>query len=214
MTTAVPAGRAAARLVIAAVGRWQAAHPGVLVLALDGHGAAGKSTLAGTVAGATGAALVHTDDFFRPARAAGRGDADRASGVPALASYYEWRRIRNQALEPRRAGCGAQFRRFDWERGSGLDGAVTVDARPVVLLEGVFSAAPELADLVDRSVLVDTPRPVRLRRLRARVTPEEWDDDWLTAEQAYFDAVRPPSSFDLIVRGVSMDAAAPQKGVS
>jgi uridine kinase len=212
MTTA--AGGTAARLVITAIRRWQAAHPGVLVLALDGHGAAGKSTLAGTVAGAAGAALVHTDDFFRPARAVARGDAGCASGVPALASYYDWRRIRGQALEPLRAGRRARFRRFDWERGSGLDGAVTVDARPLVLLEGVFSAAPELADLVDRSVLVDTPRPVRLRRLRARVTPEEWDDDWLAAEQAYFDAVRPPSEFDLIVDGVSIDPAAPRKGAS
>ena len=57
------------------------------------------------------------------------------------------------------------------------------------MLEGVFSASPELADLVDRSVFVDTPEPERLRRLHARVTPEEWDTDWLAAEQAYFDMV-------------------------
>ena len=61
-------------------------------------------------------------------------------------------------------------------------------------------------------MLVDTPKPVRLRRLHARVTAEEWDDDWLTAEQAYFDATRPPSSFDLIVPGVSADAAHPRRG--
>jgi uridine kinase len=215
MTTAVPAdGAAAARLVIGAIGRWQAAHAGVLVLALDGHGAAGKSTLAGTVAGATGAALVHTDDFFRPARAAGRGDPGRPPGPPPLASYYDWRRMRDQALGPLRAGHRARFRRFDWERGGGLDGPVTVDAHPLVLLEGVFSAAPELADLVDRSVLVDTPSPVRLGRLRARVTPEDWDDQWLAAEQAYFNVIRPPASFDLIVQGAGTRAAAPQKGPS
>jgi uridine kinase len=205
-------GAAAARLVIGAAAAWQAAHPGVLVLAIDGHGAAGKSTIAAAVTGATGAALVHTDDFFRPASAVTGGTARRSRGVHALACYYDWRRMKERALEPLRAGRGATFRRFDWERGGGLDGAVSVDPGPLVLLEGVFSAAPELSDLVDRSVLVDTPKPVRLQRLHTRVTPEEWDDDWLAAEQAYFDATRPPSSFDLIVPGVGAGAAHPLRG--
>jgi uridine kinase len=203
---------AAARLVISAAAGWQAAQPGVLVLAIDGHGAAGKSTIAGAVADATAAALVHTDDFFRPASALIHSAAGGSPGEQALACYYDWRRIRAQALEPLRARRGAAFRRFDWQRGSGLDGGVTVESRSLILLEGVFSAAPELSDLVDRSVLVDTPKPERLRRLRARVTPEEWDEDWLIAEQAYFDATRPPSSFDLIVPGASPDAADAQRG--
>jgi uridine kinase len=201
-------GVAAARLVISAATAWQAAHPGVLVLAIDGHGAAGKSTIAEAVADATAAALVHTDDFFQPASAVTGRAAGRSPGLHALACYYDWRRIKERALEPLRAGRCATFRRFDWDRGSGLGGTVTVGPRPLVLLEGVFSSAPELSDLVDRSVLVDTPKPARLRRLRTRVTPEEWDDDWLTAEQAYFDATRPPSSFDLVVPGVGPDAAA------
>jgi len=168
------------------------------VLAIDGHGAAGKSTLADAVARATGAALVHTDDFFR-ARPAGAAPA--AAGARAMARYYDWRRIRAQALAPLRERRGATFRRFDWERASGLDGTVAVEPSDLVLLEGVFSAAPELADLVDRSVFVQTPEPERLRRLRRLVTPEEWDEDWLAAEQAYFGLVRPLSSFDLVVPG-------------
>jgi uridine kinase len=204
-------GAAAARLVISAAAAWQGAHPGVLVLAIDGHGAAGKTTIARAVADATAAALVHTDDFFRPASAVTGGPSRRSpgsAGTPALACYYDWRRIKERALVPLRAGRGATFRQFDWEQGTGLGGEVTVNPSPLVLLEGVFSAAPELSDLVDRSVLVDTAKPVRLRRLHERITPEEWDDDWLAAEQAYFDATRPPSSFDLVVPGVSTDAAA------
>jgi len=182
--------------VTGAVAKWRADLtdlPGVLVVAVDGHGAAGKSTLADAVAAATGAALVRTDDFFRasPGRPA----------PPGLAGYYDWRRLRAEALVPLRAGCTASFRRFDWERGSGLDGTVSIEPRDVILVEGVFSAAPELCDLVDRSVFVDTPEPERLRRLRLRVAPEEWDDDWLIAERAYFELTRPPSSFDLVVPG-------------
>ena len=181
------------------------------MIAVDGHGAAGKSTIAAGVAHATGAALVHTDDFFqRP--------ASRAAGPPhggqALAQYYDWRRIRAEALVPLRARRAAGFRRFDWVRGVGLGPSATVEPSDLIVLEGVFSASPELADLVDRSVFVDTPEPERLQRLRARVTPEEWDTDWLAAEQAYFDVFRPRSSFGLIVPGTSQLPHDLQEGTS
>jgi uridine kinase len=177
----------------------------VLVVAIDGHGTAGKSTIAGDVADTTGAALVHTDDFFQPPPAS-------AAAQPPLPQYYDWRRIRTQALEPLRAQRRAAFRRFDWSRGTGLDGIVTVGPADLILLEGVFSASPELSDLVDRSVFVDTPEHERLRRLRVQVTPENWDADWLIAQQAYFDLTRPPSSFDLIVSGTSSVRAGLQGG--
>ena len=200
--------------VIGAAARWQAAQPqgrGVLVVAIDGHGAAGKTTIAEAVARATGAALVHTDDFFRSPPTP---PPPAAAGGLALRGYYDWRRLRAQALEPLRARRAVTFRRFDWERGRGLDGTVAVEPSDLVLVEGVFSASPELSDLVDRSVFVDTPEPVRLRRLRRRVTPEEWDADWLIAEQAYFDLVRPPSSFDLAVTGTGRPAPAGSSAVT
>jgi len=184
----------AAADLIGAAARWREAAPGVLVLAIDGHGGSGKSTVAAAVAAATGAALVHTDDFFRPE------DAAHGEQRP-LDSYYDWRRLRAQALGPLRARRGASFRRFDWDRGSGLDGVVSVEPAELIVVEGVFSASPELADQVDRTVFVDTPEPERLCRLRGRVSPEEWDDEWLRAEQAYFRLIRPPSSFDLVVPG-------------
>jgi uridine kinase len=186
--------------VIKAAARWQAAQPGVLVLAIDGHGAAGKSTIADAVARATGAALVHTDDFFLAPRAPAAA-RPAATGTRAMEDYYDWRRLRAQALEPLRARRAATFRRFDWERGRGLDGRVAVAPSDLILVEGVFSAATELSDLVDRSVFVVTPEPERLRRLRRLVTPEEWDEDWLAAERSYFGRTRPPSSFDLVVPG-------------
>jgi uridine kinase len=191
-------GQTAARQVISAAEGWRAGHGAhVLVIAIDGHGAAGKSTIAAAVAEVTGATLVHTDDFFDPA----------APREPELSGYYDWRRLRAEALEPLRAGRAAQFRRFDWERGRGLDGIVRVTPGQLLVLEGVFSASPELSDLVNRSVFVDTPEPERLRRLRAQTTPSEWDDEWLRAEHAYFGLIRQPSSFDLIVSGT------PAKGV-
>jgi uridine kinase len=183
----------------AAVRRWQAGQPadaGLLVVAIDGPGASGKSTIARAIAAALPVALVHTDDFFLP----------RPGSPGALANYYDWRRLRAEALEPLRAGRGAAFRRFDWTRGV-LGDTTTVAPGDAIVLEGVFSAAPQLSDLVHRAVFVDTARPERLRRLRRQIAPEDWDDDWLAAEQAYFAGTRPPESFDLVVPGTGRGRA-------
>ncbi len=188
----------AVRSALQAVGAWRAqgsrSGGGVLVVALDGHGASGKSTLAEHLQRLSGAAVVHTDDFFRPGGPMVGGD---------LTAYYDLARLRTEALEPLRAGRDASFRPYDWSRGALASPSelVAVGACEVVLLDGVCSAAPAIGDLVDRAVFVDTPEPERLRRLRESVDPAEWDEDWLAAEVAYFARLRPPGSFDLVVSG-------------
>jgi uridine kinase len=201
----------ATREVTDAIASWRAAHPGTLVVAIDGHGTAGKSTIAACIARATGAALVHTDDFFLPQAASLSG---QSPSLRSLGRYYDWMRLRAQALEPLRASRSAKFRCFDWSRGTGLGGVVTVKPSDLILLEGVFSAAPELSDLVDRSIFVDTPEHERLRRLHAQVAPEDWDADWLAVQQSYFDLTRPAASFDLVVSGISPGPAGPAGGRS
>jgi uridine kinase len=184
------------RQLVSVVGGWQASRSAItrpLVVAIDGHGASGKSTVARTLTAEMPAALVHTDDFFRPT-------AEMGGVRQSIADYYDWQRLRAEALGPLFAGHSASFRRFDWDS-SALGGLVTVASAELILLEGVFSAAPVLSDMVDRAIFVETPEPERIRRLRQLIAPEEWDDDWLAAERAYFCGTRPPSSFDLVVPG-------------
>jgi uridine kinase len=164
--------------IVEAVRGWQAAVPPPHVVAIVGHGAAGKTSLATEAAGILDAVLLHTDDYFRSESA--EGDS------PPMARYYDWARLRGEALEPALAG----------------------QAR-LILVEGVSAAAPALADLVTRTVFVATPEPTRLERLHGRVTPEEWDTEWLEAEREYF-LSRPPESFDLIVSGSTEGAAEPR----
>ena len=92
-------------------------------------------------------------------------------------------RLRREAIEPLRAGREAFFRVFDWERGALSSRKTHVSPSDLVVVEGVYSAAPVLADLVDRAIYVDTPEEERLARLAGRVAPGEWDGDWLAAER-------------------------------
>ena len=162
-----------AEQVLAAIRSWQTEsvraystrRHSPLVVAIDGYGASGKTTLAAEVAGELDAVVLHTDDHFHEARA--------TADPRPMAEYYNWSALRSQA---------------------------SAAAAELVLLEGVSSAAPALADVVTHSVFVETPEPIRLERLHARISDEEWDEDWLAAERAYF-KTRPLESFDLVVSG-------------
>jgi para-aminobenzoate synthetase len=73
----------------------------------------------------------------------------------------------------------------------------------VLILDGVYSARPELRDLVDLAVLVEAAdERVRRRRLLTRegeAFMSAWHALWDEAEDHYFSRVRPRASFDLVV---------------
>ena len=189
----------ALELAAGAVSLWRGATGPVTVVAVDGHGASGKTTLAGRLCDLCGASLVHTDDFFTPvAPVASGGELGQAIG-----SYYDLARLRRAALGPLRAGREAVFRPYDWDSGRLSDGYTHVPPARIVVVEGVCSSAPALRDLVDRAIYVKTPEVERLSRLRGLIAPEDWDDEWLRAEAKYFEDIRPEDSFDLVVSGAA-----------
>ena len=167
-------------------------------MAVDGHSAAGKSTLAATLAARTHGAVLHMDDFYRDEPDHVRRRHDAAGGVRY---YFDWERLVREALLPLRAGNAARFRPFDWDAGGGLGEEVVVDAASVVVLEGVYSAQPEHRPHLDLTVLVDVPEDERTRRRRQRHDPIEWETRWDAAERHYFDNMAAPNTFDLIVSG-------------
>ena len=183
--------------VAGVVTRWRGVAGEVTVVAIDGQGAAGKSTIASQLCAVSGASLVHTDDFFLPREQITR-KGDRRGG---LGSYYDVARLRAEALEPLRAGHEAIFDIFDWDSGTVSSEKARVEPHGLVVLEGVYSSAPLLADLVDKAVYVLTPESERLSRLHGRIAAEDWDAEWLAAEELYFTTVRRPESFDLVIRG-------------
>lgn len=171
-----------------------------LVAAIDGPSAAGTSTLGKLLAARLDATLISGDDFYRDLDEATRWALRPEEGVHL---YFDWQRLRDQVLVPLRAGKSVRYQPFSWLATGGLSEIpVVLTATPIVILEGVYAARPELADLVDVSVLVQTPAPERHRRLVERAHGnDQWWSRWDTAEQLYFSAIRPPESFDLVVTG-------------
>ena len=169
----------------------------ITVVAVDGHSAAGKSTFAGRLAERVPAAVVAGDDFYRV-----MDEDERAALSPAegAARYYDWERLRDEALLPLRNRRPAVFRPYEWEANGLADRVVTIAPEPLIIVEGLFVSRPELAQVVDLTVLVVADAGSRTRRQRDRAdASQEWLARWEAAEGWYFEHQRPPSSFDVVI---------------
>ena len=133
------------------------ARPGPVVVALDGRSGAGKSTLASALALRRSATVVPGDDFYSSTMAVLDAAAlERLSDADVADQVLDWRRLREQALAPLARGEPARYPPYDWQAGDGrLGRPVELVPSDLVIVEGVYSARPELADLVDLAVLVD-----------------------------------------------------------
>ncbi len=173
-----------------------------LLIALDGRSGVGKSTLAQAIAQEVGGVVVQGDDFF-----SGGPDSewDARSPEQKVADCIDWRRLRKEALEPLLAGRPAAWHPFNFATGIGLSSEVIqCKSAPVIILDGAYSCRPELADIVDFSVLIemadDHLRRKRLLTREGRDFMEAWHKRWDAAEDHYFTQVASRRLFDLIVQ--------------
>jgi uridine kinase len=154
------------------------------VVAVDGLGGAGKSTLAERLARELDAQVVHTDDF--------------ASWEDPLGW---WPELLELVLEPLAAGRPA---RYTPTAGSGDERSeVQVEPGGVVILEGVTASREAFRPYLAYSIWIETPRELRLRRGLERDGADalaEWQL-WMQAEDEYVERECPPDRADAVVRG-------------
>jgi molybdopterin-guanine dinucleotide biosynthesis protein A/uridine kinase len=184
-------------LELAAERRADAGRP--VVIAIDGPSCSGKSILATAVALRSGATVVEGDDFYRHTlprlTATQRAAMSDAAVVDAV---IDWERLRDEALLPLRAGESAVYQPYDWDADDGrLAPPKTIQPADLIIVDGVYAARPEFADLVDAAVYVGIDPQTRARRYAERENDPDWVPFWERGEAHYFAAVRPPSSFDL-----------------
>ena len=185
-----PAAGPAAVLCERIVSLREAAESPVLV-ALDGRSGAGKSTLAGLVGADVGALVI--DGYWDAL-----GPAEKVDLV------IDWERRRSLLTQLRR-GEAVTWQPYDWDADDGRLGApVSAGPASVVLLDGAYSARPELSDLYSQRVLLQVESATRRERLlqcEGQRYRAEWEARWADAEDLYFDVLMPPGAFDLVLDG-------------
>jgi uridine kinase len=147
--------------------------------------------------------VIDGDDFYSGGTAA---EWDAMTPAQKVAHCIDWRRQR-PVLEALSAGKPAFWHPYDWHVDDDrlAETPTTCQPAPIVLLEGVYSARPELADLLDFRVLFEAPPDLRRDRLVLREGEDfrtEWNDRWSEAEDWYFSRVMPPEAFDLVLAAI------------
>jgi uridine kinase len=158
------------------------------IVAIDGGGGAGKSTLAKHLSGWLGSApVVITDDFA-------------SWGNP----LNWWPRLLEQVLEPLGNNQAAHYQRYDWKT---LELAEWHDVEPggIVILEGVSSMRREFRPYLAYHIWIDTPPDLRRERGLARERGisgednlEQWQQ-WQAVEVEHYQQDQPEAVADLII---------------
>jgi uridine kinase len=163
----------------------------VRVVAIDGHGGAGKTTLAARLATALdNAPVVHTDDF---------------------ASWDDpldwWPRLISQVLQPLSEGRSACYQRYDWVTRRLADW-VDLPSASYLVLEGVSASRLSFRPYVTFAIWVDARRETCLARGLERDGEgmhQQWLE-WMAAEDRYVASEYPDRRADLVVSGESIGA--------
>lgn len=159
------------------------------IVAIDGCGGAGKSTLATRLAKFLGdCAVVHTDDF---------------ASMDNSQNWYP--RMLEQFLEPVRGNEIAKFQKYDWNRRQPGDWITIAPPQRFIILEGVTSSRTEFRPFLSYKIFVQTDRGVRLERGLKRDGQQALDlwQEWMREEDEYIARDNPEAVADLIVSGES-----------
>ena len=140
---------------------------GPTLVAIDGPGCSGKTTLADSLQAALGNAttILGIDDFLIPFADQDliwKSDESIFQGVPHL----RWRELEH-VMEQLADGQATRYHPYDWDNDA-LKPEIDVPATSVVLVEGLYSMHMRLRNRYGFKLWVDTCREARLANVEAR----------------------------------------------
>ncbi len=177
------------------------------LVAVDGVGAAGKTTFSAYLAESARprpVVALHADDFFHPAKV--RHARGRHSPEGFWLDAYNYDALVSWALAPLARGGTGRYRprSFDAETGTEVrPEAVAAPDDALVIVEGTFLHRDELVRFWDVSVFLDVPRSEAHRRMAHRGGPDQASAALLQrydrAQQLYFAHARPWERATIVV---------------
>ena len=165
----------------------------VKLIAVDGHGGSGKSSLAGYLAQKLHAEIIRTDDF---------ASWDNP--------FNWWPLVVERVFRP--IGDGAtklSYPRSKWWANHNPEPVVDQPVTSIMILEGVSSLRKEFRNYMSFGIFVDTPEEICLKRgIQRDVStgkPREevvklWQQ-WLREENLYLKRDQPKRYADLVIDG-------------
>jgi len=163
------------------------AENGNALIAIDGRCASGKTTLAERLRNELGGSVCnvfHMDDFFL------RPEQRTAERLEEAGGNVDRERFLNEVLKPLSRGESVLCRPYSCKTGSFAE-AVTINYKPINIVEGAYSCHPTLWDFYGLRIFLDVSSGEQLERVRRRngeAALEVFSEKWIPLEERYFAA--------------------------
>ena len=167
----------------------------IVVIAIDGRAASGKSTLADMLAMTTDASIVRIDDFFLPPILRTEQRLAEAGGN----IHYE--RFISEVLPHLRGQEAFEYGIFDCSRMAICEKRRVMRSK-IRIVEGSYSRHPSFGDYADISVFVTVSPEEQMRRIFRRngeMLAKMFAEKWIPMEEKYFDAFSIKESADIVI---------------
>jgi len=168
-----------------------------VLIAIDGHCGAGKSTLGREIAELLDANLFHMDDFYltpelrTPAR------------MQEVGGNVDYMRFKVDIIEGVIKGKPFEFRPFNCKIQDFCQPKHVLPKR-VNIIEGSYSLHPTLIEFYDLKIFLEISPEIQERRILKRNGPimfERFKSLWIPLENLYFEALSIKEKCDLTLKG-------------
>lgn len=173
-----------------------------LIIAVDGCGGAGKTTfcqaLAAEIEVWAQPQVLSLDRFYHPLTATQRSQLQQTQ---ARQAYFDVIEFQKNVLTPLSNSLEVSYKPYDWLDGE-TDQLVEIPPTGVLLIDGVFSFSKPLREMIDLSVFVDTPMPLRKQRLIARPQLDtDWVNHWQSTECWHHQHEQTAEAVEFVLQG-------------
>lgn len=168
---------------------------GRIILAVDGCCASGKTTLAGKLSEQFNAQVIHMDDFFLPAHMRTSQRLSQAGGIV----HHE--RFCREVVEGIKSGKPFKYGIYSCNTETTYY-SETILPEKSIIIEGAYALHPEIPDIYDLKVFLETDRKTQLERILIRNGSdalETFKNKWIPFENKYFEEFNIKDKCDLLL---------------
>lgn len=166
----------------------------ILVLAIEGRAASGKSTLAMELSKVTKYPIIKMDHFFLPK------SLQKPKRLKESGGNIHYERFIEEVLVNLKEDQPFSYTIYDCQVG-GPNGMEAVPVMPWRIVEGVYSQHPKFGDYADVKVFVDVSPEEQMRRIRIRngvQMARKFREEWIPMEEVYFHVNRHEKNADYV----------------